>query len=221
MAACLYVNALFLFLDKTSWFSAKNNELQPPISCSSLKASISENMSRFLFFCDVILNNWRVTLARIVFDIRGSLAGIFFFSRRERSNKETDKTNSGGASLERGAGACSPAKFWKLGCLRLNFLRFAAANLDDQHCWSSWSFSSVPCSSPLNRWSTTKWTSAPFGGGVRAHPSHLSSLRAWEPCFSKVPRPFRARKASCQTAILIVLKSWYFSMLKKKRNSMF
>ena len=60
------------------------------------------------------------------------------------------------------------------------FTGFAAANHDDEHCWSSWPFSSVPSSSLLSRWSTKKWISAACwggGGGVRAHPP---SLQAWD-----------------------------------------
>lgn len=59
------------------------------------------------------------------------------------------------------------------------FTEFAAVSHDDQQCWSSWSFSSVPSSSLPNRWSTKKWTSAVCAGCGCGHTSAPPSLRAW------------------------------------------
>lgn len=46
------------------------------------------------------------------------------FYGRVRSKEDMDRTSAGRASLYWGLGACFPAKFWKLSCLRMYVLHF-------------------------------------------------------------------------------------------------
>ena len=47
-----------------------------------------------------------------------------WFCGRVRSKEDKDQTSAGRASLYWGLGACLPAKFWKLSCLRMYVLHF-------------------------------------------------------------------------------------------------